>query len=70
MDTDNCVEEISRHERVIGKSLLNFLIISFQQRPRKRRVRDELGHWIDEKDLEGRTIEVSQILHINHDFVY
>jgi protein MYSM1 len=26
-------------------------------RPRKRKVRDEKGHWVDPKDLEGRVIE-------------
>jgi protein MYSM1 len=26
-------------------------------RPRKRKVRDERGHWVDPKDLEGRVIE-------------
>lgn len=26
-------------------------------RPRKRKVRDERGRWVDPKDLEGRVIE-------------
>ncbi|XP_046557705.1 LOW QUALITY PROTEIN: deubiquitinase MYSM1-like [Haliotis rubra] len=26
-------------------------------RPRKRRIRDSSGHWVDEKELEGKTIE-------------
>jgi hypothetical protein len=26
-------------------------------RPRKRKVRDEKGQWVDPKDLEGRVIE-------------
>ena len=30
------------------------------QAPRKRRVRDMYGNWVDEKELEGRTIQVTQ----------
>lgn len=28
------------------------------QRPRKRRIRNEYGQWVDEKELQGKTIQV------------
>ena len=43
------------------------IIISFYdklflyfQRPRKRKVKDAFGYWIDEKELEGKTIQVNR----------
>ncbi|KAJ1680031.1 hypothetical protein EV182_000822 [Spiromyces aspiralis] len=35
--------------------------------PRKRRVRDEFGQWIDEKDLEGRVISHEVIVRTDQD---
>ncbi len=40
--------------------------ITLFQPVRKRRVRDVFGEWIDEKDLEGRAIEV-QIFYFSNE---
>ncbi len=46
------------HSFIIHLLLLTRMKYYTFQPVRKRRVRDVFGEWIDEKDLEGRAIEV------------
>ncbi|CAG5133772.1 unnamed protein product [Candidula unifasciata] len=51
----------STNSRVRGmnKELISSLPVSKSEstRPRKRRIKDETGLWVDEKELEGKTVE-------------
>ena len=44
---------------IIIKLYCDNLVLYFQ-RPRKRKVKDAFGYWIDEKELEGKTIQVNR----------
>ncbi|BFY99501.1 hypothetical protein BsWGS_02541 [Bradybaena similaris] len=45
--------------RGMNKELISSLPVSKSEstRPRKRRIKDESGLWVDEKELEGKTVE-------------
>ena len=50
------VNGLVRKEKVIREQNDLSSVKLESMRPRKRKVRDEFGYWIDEKELEGKTI--------------